>query len=183
MQSKLKLHKILKPYFAIFVILNFFSTAGASAQDTTRTILKVKEWLPVPFGTIVKMTVEIVNGEKLNDKYHQSDFLFKVKTVDSVLLTKEVVIDFKDETSKFPGDEFALYKYLYGKDTGVITSPASKQMKKKYVGQEFTIMAYETGEFSGVPNGYFKYQPVRQDFGFHFRHYLIVVSNLPKEGN
>jgi hypothetical protein len=39
-------------------------------------------------------------------------------------------------------------------------------------------MAYESGNFTGVPNSYFDYQPVRQDQGFHFRHYLIVVSNL-----
>jgi hypothetical protein len=69
-------------------------------------------------------------------------------------------------TVPFGADEFGLYKHLYGKETGTISPEQSKEMKKKYVGREFNIMAYETGGFTGVPAGYFKYQPIRQDRGF-----------------
>jgi hypothetical protein len=170
----------LKHIFFTVTIIAGFTAKTTFGQDTVKPRQVIKEWLTVPFGTLVKMKVEIIDGEELNDKYHQSSFLFRIKSVDSILLPKSIIIDFKDETGKFPTDEFELYKYLYGKEIGKISPSGSKKMKKKYVGQEFTIVAYEAGEFGGVPDGYFRYQPVRQDFGFYFRHYIIVVADLTK---
>ena len=67
-----------------------------------------------------------------------------------------------------------------------VTIKASSQIdtiKKKYAGQKLTLMAYETGHFTGIPASYFNYQPIRQDNGFHFRQYLIVVSNLTNKAD
>lgn len=89
-------------------------------------------------------------------------------------------MEFKDETDKFPRDVIELSKYLYGDDRGRSSFDADIEMKKNYVGRQFDIMAYESGEFTGVPDGYFKYQPVRQDVGFGFKNYLIVIADLTK---
>jgi len=67
---------------------------------------------------------------------------------------------------------------LYGDDRGRSSYDADKEMKQKYVGKQFDVVAYETGEFTGVPDGYFKYQRVRQDVGFGFKNYLIIVADL-----
>jgi hypothetical protein len=175
--NQLNSKQMLRLNFSFVTIIGFFAATSALGQDTLKPT-QIKERLNVPFGTLVKMKVEIVDGEKLNDKYHEGNFLFRIKTVDSIAVPGSMIIDFKDETGKFPTDEFELYKYLYGKEAKEITSSESKKMKKNYVGQNFTIMAYEAGEFAGVPKDYFKYQPVRQDFGFHFRHLIIVVADL-----
>ena len=127
------------------------------------------------------MNIEIIDGDKLDDKGYEGSFLFKIKSVDSIKLSKPIIIELKDETGKFPTDVFQLYKYLYGRETGAPTSDTTEKMKKEYVGKTFKVVAYETGEFSGVPDNYFKYQPVRQDRGFYFRHYIIVVADLTKK--
>ncbi|NOT93411.1 hypothetical protein [Ferruginibacter sp.] len=129
------------------------------------------------------MDIEIVDGIELNDKDHQSSFLFRIKSVDSIALTKSVIMEFKDETGEFPADEFQLYKYLYGKKKETVSSDIAVKIKKNYVGKTFKVVAYETGEFTGIPNGYFEYLPVRQDYGFHFRHYIIAVANVTNKTN
>jgi hypothetical protein len=171
---------ILKHLFLFATIIVAFTAKTTFCQDTIRSKQVIKERLTVPFGTVTKMNIEIVDGKELNDKGHQSSFLFRVRSVDSILLSEPVIIEFKDETGNFPGDEFELYKYLYGKKTGTISSKESEKMKKKYVGRQFNIVAYETGEFTGVPGDYFRYQPERQDYGFHFMNYIIVIADLTK---
>jgi hypothetical protein len=87
-------------------------------------------------------------------------------------------MEFRDETDKFPNETFGLYKYLYGKKTGSLSSGMIEKMKKKYVGREFSIVAYETGGFTGFPVGYFEYQPLAQGTGFYFKNYLVIIASL-----
>jgi hypothetical protein len=165
----------------IFVTLLVVLTVKTSfGQDTTGPKQVIKARLTVPFGTLAKMSVEIVDGNELNEKGHQSSFLLRVKSIDNTPLSKPIIIEFKDETGNFPTDDFELYKHLYGKKTRTISSKETEKMKKKYVGRQFNIVAYETGGFTGIPDDYFKYQPVKQDYEFHFRHYIIVVADLTK---
>lgn len=168
-------------FVLLFLTMIAAFTKTAFGQDSTRPAQVIKERLPVPFGTITKMTIEIADGDELNEKGQQSSFLFKVKRIDSITLAKPIIMEFRDETSHFPSETFALYKYLYGKKTGTLSSDQIEKMKKRYVGKEFVIAAYETGGFIGIPGDYYKYQPIRQDYGFHFRHYLVVVGDITKQ--
>ncbi|MFD2920872.1 hypothetical protein ACFS6H_14205 [Terrimonas rubra] len=159
-----------------------FAAQLVSAQDTAALRTSIKEQLTVPFGTLVKMEVEVVDGDDLRKKELQGVFLFKIKAVDSVVLHEPVIMIFKDETDRFPDDGFSLYRHLYGKKRNKLTTAENDEMKRKYVGKSFTIMGYESGAFTGIPDDYFKYQPVRQDNNFYFRHYLVVVADLSKTG-
>src|SRR2546425_536108 len=78
---------------------------------TDKPKYSIRERLNHPFGTILKLKVEIIDGEELNDKYHESDFLFRVKSIDSVPVSKKIIMEFRDETGKFPNGDFELYKY------------------------------------------------------------------------
>lgn len=179
--SEMKSKYFLQRVLLFVMIVQVFSIKATFGQDSiSATKQAIREKLSVPFGTISKMNIEIVDGDELHDKYHQGSFLIKIKSVDSLPLSVPVIIEFKDETGNFPGDGFELYKKLYGKKTGTISSGISTKMKKKYVGRGFNIAAYETGEFTGIPNEYYKYQPERQDYGFHFRNYIIIVGDLTK---
>lgn len=174
--------KIQNYHYALLGIVFFVGTAFTSvAQDT----LKYKRWftekLNHPFGTFLTLKVEVVDGETLRDKIHQGDYLFRIKTVDSVLLPEPIIMEFKDVTGYFPSDLFKLNKYLNGVDTGYIDGETAEKNNAKYAGREFTIIAYESGEFRGLPDGYWKYtKSLIQDAGFYFRHYLVVFSDLTK---
>jgi hypothetical protein len=172
-----------KYIFFLLVTLPLCTSHIALGQDTSGKQQEIKERLAIPFGTLAKMEVEVVDGDALQKKALQGIFLFKVKTVDSVRLTEPVIIAFKDETGDFPGDLFALHKYLYHKKAGTIAAKQQEKLKKEYVGKTFTIVAYETGGFVGLPDGYFEYQPVKQDYSFHFRQHVVVVANLSKKAN
>ena len=146
--------------------------------DSSKSIITTK--LNVPFGTISKLNVEIYDGDKLEIKEYQGVFLFKVNSINDKTLNDTLLMEFVDETGQFANNNFELYKLTYGKSVGRLSSPKIDRMKKKYVGKKFILMAYETGQFSGIPNDYFKYRPIRADKYFHFKNYLIVVSNLTK---
>lgn len=168
-------------YTLLFMAFCFVNTFTTVAQDTARYKRWFTEKLNHPFGTFLTLGVEIFDGEKLHDKIHQGSYLFKIKTVDSILLSEPIIMEFKDETGYFPSDDFQLYKYLYGVDTGYLDGKTATKITKKYSGREFTIIAYESGAFTGLPKGYGKYtQVIPQDVGFYFKHYLIVVSDLSK---
>lgn len=160
-------------YFSKLIFLSIIITCCTSYKLFGQTI---KEKLNVPFGTLVKMQVEIVDGSTTMSKEYQGHFLFRIISVDNNMLSIPVVIEFNDETGIFPNDLFQLYQFIFNKEPESIDSEEGKEMKKQYVGKVVDIVAYESGKFIGVPDNYFKYQPAKQAVGFHFRNYLVVVS-------
>lgn len=167
-------------FFYILLCVAIFccnSQKNSNKQDSDNPNYSIKEELKHPFGTLLKLRVQIIDGDSLDSKELASSFVFRVESINSIPLSDSVLMEFKDETGKFPQDVIELSKYLYGDDRGRSSYDADREMKKKYVGKEFDIIAYESGEFTGIPNEYFKYQPVRQDVGFGFKNYLIIVSD------
>ena len=132
----------MSPYRHPVIILVFFLVIKLNGftQDTLRFWRSPSEKLNQPFGTILTLQVEIFDGDKLKDVFHQGTYLFKIKSVDSLLLTTPILMEFKDETDDyFPTQDFELYKYFYEIDTGVLSGQDVKKIKRKYVGQEMCI--------------------------------------------
>lgn len=175
------------PIYSIFLSVTIAgcccSTTTTSKQDADKSSLSIKQDLKHPLGTLLKMEVEVFDGDLTKLREYQGAYLFKIKTVDNKQTADTLLMTFRDETRKFPTNNFELYKYLYDKDTGSISSNQVNKMKKEYVGKIFNIVAYETGEFTGIPKGYFEYQEVKADKEFHFQNYLVVVANLTKPTN
>ena len=168
----------------ILVILLFFVTIKANSQnhsDTTKTVITPK--LGIQFGTIAKLEVQVIDGDTLKLKEYLGTFLLKIYSVNDKTLNAPVLMTFSDETESLASDDFQLYKLKTGKAAKSLSSSQIDTIKKKYAGQKLTLMAYETGHFTGIPASYFNYQPIRQDNGFHFRQYLIVVSNLTNKAD
>ena len=171
--------KLILYFFILCLTIACSSTPKTSnKQEPVKSNPSIKELLNHPFGTLLKLSVEIIDGDSLERKGLASSFVFRVKSIDGIASSDTVLMEFKDETDKFPNDVVELSKYLYGDDRGRSSFDADIEMKKKYVGKQFDIVAYETGEFTGVPDEYFKYRPVRQDVGFGFKNYLIIVADL-----
>ncbi len=147
-----------------------------SQIDSLKSTIKTE--LKLPFGTITKLEVQIFDGNLLQTKESEGVYLFKIISINGILQTDTLLMTFMDETKSFAKDNFELYKLLYKKEIGTLSQKDIVRMKKAYVDKKYKIMAYETGQFLGIPKNYFKYQPVRADLNFHFKNYLIVVSNM-----
>ena len=142
---------------------------------------QIKEKLEHPFGTALKMTIEIVRGELLDAVYYGSSYVLKIKSVEGKSVGGNVILDFEDKTGHFPRNGFDLHKYLYGKEVGSMGRDTEERMNKEYVGRTYEVIAYESGEFTGIPNGYSNYIEPVADFGFHFKNYIVIVYDLTKK--
>jgi hypothetical protein len=159
--------------------VNAQKQTDASSQSDT-SIISITTQLTIPFGTIARLEVEVYDGDSLQMKECEGDYLLKVNSVNGKPVNDTLLLPFIDETEHLANDDFSLYKLTYGKTAKSLTGTQIDKMKKKYIGRRLILMAYETGHFTGMPDNYFKYQPIRADMNFHFEHYLIVVSILTK---
>ena len=149
-----------------------------SQPDTSNTIVKTK--LNVPFGTIVKLEVEIYDGDSLQMKEYQETYLLKINSVNDNPQLDTLLMTFEDETEQIANYNFKLHKLIYDRMPPSISQKQIDKMKRHYVGKKFTLMAYETGHFVGIPKDYSKYRPIRAGRNFYFENYLKVISNLTK---
>ena len=133
-----------------------------------------------PFGTILKLRVEIIDGDSLRMKEHQSSFLIRVKEIENKTVPGTLIIGYEDRTIYFPKNIFELYEHIYKRKAKEVDLDTTLILKKQYIGREFNIAAYESGFFWGVPDGYTKHQSIRQEPSFHFKSYLVVVADLNK---
>ena len=166
-------------YFLILPLL--LTVLFCDAQEPVESSsAAVTAKLLIPFGTIAKLEAEVYDGNLLHRKGYEGIYLLKIISVNDRKINDTLLLTFIDETEKFATDDVELYKMTFGKTTHSITDAQKNDMKKNYVGTKLTLMAYETGRFTGMPNDYFKYRPVSGDKSFHFHNYLIIVSNLTK---
>ena len=139
-----------------------------------------------PFGTLLKLRIEIVDGQEYSHKGSRSSYLMRVLEVNGKPMEEILLFEFDNHyTPEFATNAFELYKNIYRTETGSIDSKQRTEMNKQYVGKKYTILAYESGRYSGLARDYGKYTiaPGGQ-YQFHFKSYLMVVENLtqsPKE--
>ena len=60
---------------------------------------------------------------------------------------------------------------------------SSKNLEKGYIGKEVSLLVYETGSYSGIPNKLPDDYLIWQDTGFEFRTFLSVlkINSNPKD--
>ncbi len=141
------------------------------------TLQEIKPLLKHPFGTLLTLSAIILDGDSLPSKGLSGSFVLLVKKINDKPVTDSIILEYKDETGKFPNDVIGLSKLLVGNDEGRSSLAADSIMKQQYVGKTITVVAYESGGFTGIPDGYFDYQEVRQDVGFGFKNYLVLVAD------
>jgi len=167
----------------IFILAFLWAKSQAqpgSGLAGDRSKISITTKLGIPFGTIAKLKAEIYDGNSLHMKAYEGVYLLKINYVNDKLIKKTILLRFTDETKTLANDDFGLYKLIYKKEADSLMGLQINKMKEKYVGKKLTLMAYETGQFIGIPQNYFHYRPIRADVGFYFEHYLIVVSNLTR---
>ena len=128
--------------------------------------IKLKTELGIPFGTVCKLEVETYAGDKLLWKAYSGVYLLKVNSINGKRINDTLILRYTDETETLSDAQIA-------------------KTEKKYPTKKITIMAYETGQFSGIPEKYFDYNYVppgvpkfKGGTPFLFEHSLVVISNL-----
>ena len=172
-------------YHQILFLVFFFLAISTAAvpQDSLKLSPSTTEKLDHPYGTIVTLQVEIVDGDLLKDLLHSGFFLFRIKAINDTILTHPILMEFRDRTfldsAHLPNDIIQLYDYMYGIDSSLSarSSQNTLLLKSKYVGREFTVVGYESGGFTGSPLGIWKYQIVT-NVPFHFKHFFIIIAKL-----
>lgn len=184
------------------VILALFS---GSARAQTQKIINTESFsdadtvvvgrMGVPLGKVVEIEAIVVSGDSLKMKGYAGAYLLKVISVKTdtlmgkpwnkgtITLEKMPLYEFSmhpfaDGNVKLASDSFALYKIKKGKDTGTLTSDEVRELEKDYVGRKFTLLAYETGAFGGIPKEMPEDFLSWQDTGFGFRSHLLVMRVL-----
>lgn len=171
----------------------FFCLAGTSQKrldvsfPKKSAVTSIQTKLNIPFGTISKLEVEIFDGDSLVRMGYMRCYMLKVNSVNGKAIKDTLLLKFVDESETIANDDKTLSALTYGKEIDSLTEKQIYEMKKKYVGKKFKVMAYEIGQFEGVPDKYFDYKPVTPGIpqffanrGFLFVHSLIIVSNLTK---
>jgi len=174
--------KIIK---AIFLILVLIWISACSQINDDNSNFKIKEKLEYPFGTILKLKIEIIDGKDLEMKEFSGEYLIKIIEVNDNKVPEPQIMSFSDESGLFPSDNFELYKFLYGKETGNLSEDLIKKMNKNYVGKIFNVLAYESGNFSGSPvnsdyvtNHVSDFDLATQDISFQFVNFIKITTKL-----
>jgi hypothetical protein len=173
----------MKPLlFITLLLVNLKLSAQESRPDSSYidykdlySKVKIVGKLGQPLGTIMEIKCRIVD-DKPSYRLHKGIYQLNILEINKKPVTEKIISEFEDETGNLPAYDFALYKFLYKKDTGILNSDMVEKMNKEYVGKEFTLFAYETGSYVGLPDNYYKYAPMRNGTSFYFKTFLIVIS-------
>lgn len=170
-------------FLSTFLILTGSNAATNDSSNITIDQLrsmKVIGDLGVPLGTFVQIKAEIIDGDSFGTKGYSGEFLLKILSVNDKAMSRQLMMSFYPSVSahKLPvaNDHFSLYKLKYGKEASQLTRSQIEELKKDYVGKEFEFLAYETGRFSGTPNGLTDLSLLWQDTSFRFHSYISVLK-------
>lgn len=164
-------------FFPIFTFAQAIDSKQFLSPDS------LKPHLSVPFGKICSMEVVVVRGDDLKLKVYEGTYLLKVQSVNGEKLPEPILFSFQDKTGRLPGSFGELYRSNHKKSTGAIAVKEIQRLELNYVGRHYLIVAYETGQFIGFPEGYFDYQPIQSGTSFHFENSLVVLSINSKTVN
>ena len=137
--------------------------------------------LGVPLGQVAKIKAIVVDGDSLRTKGDSSSYLLKIAEVNGIKLDSEPIVDFSLAPGvdvKLANNNFALYELKTGEKAGSLTGEQVAKLKKDYVGKSLLLQVYEMGGFTGIPNKMPKEVETWQDYGFHFRTYLLVLREI-----
>ena len=136
----------------------------------------------LPLGTVAELTAVIVSAEELRPVTKgggEGHYLLSVTHVDQRALKTPVVIEFSPHRMTEPplvNNAFALHEFKKGRKTGQLNSVQIKELESGYVNRTVNIVAYESGEFRGMPRNLPKGMGIWQDMSYHFENSLVVLS-------
>jgi hypothetical protein len=135
--------------------------------------------LGLPLGTVARIRAVVVAGRDLHDKGHSAQFLLRVTEVNGRELADQPLCEFGVPAflrKNLARTHDELYEMKHGKKAGELSGKQMEALERGYVGREFTLDAYETGGFSGIPKNMPDDVMQWQDRGFGFHTSLVVLA-------
>jgi hypothetical protein len=153
-----------------------------SVADIASSRVKVIGELGIPMMTVCRIEGVIFAGrERGHFKAVTSDYYLRVISVNEKPLAAPAVMEFSVKSSRvvLPSTTSELYKLVYKREMNNEFNDAGLDMlEKEYVGRKFSLLAYETGYFNGMPHGMPKNYPLWQDHGAGFSSSLIILDKV-----
>lgn len=141
-------------WFSLLLFALSLSTGCQTPKHDVSNKIRVRMGLlRLPFGTIAKLEGVYQSGDELRKKAYSGVLLMKVLKVNGKKVDEVVSFRFDDDLR------------------------ANKEkLKKTQAGQSFSVMAYESGGYVGLPHNAFDFIPIRATSKFHFESKLIVLK-------
>jgi hypothetical protein len=137
-------------YKQIFFITGIALLLGCSSKNKQQAIegdkekmlypRNVKEYLGHPFGTVVKLEAELVDGTTRNIKGDEDILFLRVTSVAGIPLKNTVEIRFEDETGKVSPYAFGLYR-TSRIDAEIKDVDTASEIKKGFIGRKIKLAA------------------------------------------
>jgi len=180
--------KYLKILFLFLLIGNLSCSPRpkltSDQKAAHRWSIKPKATLDFAYGTVIEMKVKIIDGYHLGVSKGYGRYMMKVLEINGKSVDESLIFEFDNSyhPNKFPRDNFELYKHLYDEEIGMITNEMRLEMEKYYIDRIYNIVAFESGKFVGIPDGFGKYDVVPSGIkGLVFRNHLVILTDLTKE--
>ena len=138
-----------------------------------------KETLYYEYGSIIKLRIEIVDGSSLGFVQYRGNYLAKVLKIDGRKPESTLVFEFDNILVRgMPDNNFYSYRNLFGDELLNMRKVMLANKEKQILGRVYEVMAYETGEFIGLPEGFPENKTDSIALPFQFRNHLYIVANL-----
>ena len=135
--------------------------------------------LGIPLGTVVDIRAVVVAGESLRMKQYQGEYLLRVTHVDGRALAEPRLCEFGVPAflrKNLAHTPFELYEMKHGRRARELDDKEIARLERGYVGKEFKLTVYETGQFGGIPKNWPADVPLWADVGFGFSTSLVVLA-------
>lgn len=155
-----------------------------STQPSPRSLSEhpVIGLLGLPLGTVTNVHATIIAGSELRLKAYDGLYLLRVTAVDGHRLGKAATLEFTVPSFanvRLARDPLALYELKTGNKKDQLRAGEIAELERGYVGSERSLMVYETGGYSGIPNNLPRDIPSWQDHSFSFTTSLVVLMERP----
>jgi hypothetical protein len=171
-------------------ILLFFAACSDEANpivgEVSDSVLSVSEirsrtvigLLGVPLGEPVEIRAIIIDGSSLKNKVHASSYLLMVTEVNGSTLSSDPIFEFSLDHAidvQLAADNFDLFLLKYGTEADEIHPDQLNELKEGYVGKSVSLVAYESGEFRGMPSQLPDEVALWQDRSFSYEPKLEIL--------
>lgn len=150
-------HKFAAFYFMLLASSLLHSAEPAKQERKRISVdelneLKIIGKLGIPLGQAVEMKATVIAGK---GKADDNIYFLRVTSISGKILKEPVTMRFRsaEPGDPFPANGFELYKHKTGKTADALMGDVKKLLEKDYVGSEVKFLGFESGSFSGTPEG------------------------------
>lgn len=135
--------------------------------------------LGLPLGSIAVIRATICDGDLMNDKIHDGEYLLRITHVNDEIITASPILEFSLRHAgkiNLATNSFDLFFMNNGYTVEELNASQIAKLKNEYVDKEVTLVCYETGEFTGMPEDIPDDVLPWQEAGFRFKSKLEILS-------